>query len=210
MRYQIHLRVPRRVHVPAIRLYWNVVFEQIAGLGAPVDASPSLFLLTSQPAIHLPGADGQQLPLDFRPHREPPTDPRHPLRQERLQAHRPGIAGGLPDGGQHLQRLLAVAHSAPSPTRRWMLLRPWSIQQTNGVLPVVIRVGAEFVQNHSLGFSPRRSISTVDRSQVLPPPFVSQPRVLLFSVLVGLHSKWRDVTPFGYILRGAIREFDGK
>jgi hypothetical protein len=29
-------------------------------------------------------------------------------------------------------------------------------------------------------------------------------RGLLFAVLVGLHFKWRDVVPFGYILHGAI------
>jgi hypothetical protein len=32
--------------------------------------------------------------------------------------------------------------------------------------------------------------------------------VSFFSVLVGLHLKWRDVVPFGYILHGAIRFLD--
>src|SRR3990170_5385122 len=40
---------------------------------------------------------------------------------------------------------------------------------------------------------------------VLPSPLVPQPIPPPFSVLVGLHLKWRDVAPFGYILRGAIR-----
>ena len=30
-------------------------------------------------------------------------------------------------------------------------------------------------------------------------------RGFLFAVLIGLHSKWRDVVSFGYILDGAIR-----
>jgi len=36
---------------------------------------------------------------------------------------------------------------------------------------------------------------------------MSQPD-LLKSFLVGLHLKWRDVSIFGYILRGAIRPID--
>src|SRR5215470_13063486 len=191
MRYQIHFGEPRSVHVPAIGLHRNVVFEQIAWLSAPVNASPSPVLLGRQSPVHLSRTDGQSLSRDFRPQSEASADPRHPLRQERLQPHGPGIACGLPDLRQHPQSLSAIAPSALPSTWRRVLFRPRPIQQTNGILPVVIRIGAEFVQNHFLGLPPSRSIAAINRSQILPPPLVAQPNLL------------KNASWLGYILNGA-------
>jgi hypothetical protein len=46
--------------------------------------------------------------------------------------------------------------------------------------------------------------SWIARSYSHPSPLVAQPD-LLKSLFVELPAKWRDVTPFGYILDGAIR-----
>src|SRR6266702_1435100 len=68
MRNQIHFRETRSRHVPAIGLHRNVVLEQIARLGAPVNPPSPLRLLRFQPAVHLPRTDLQQLLCDLRPH----------------------------------------------------------------------------------------------------------------------------------------------
>src|SRR5260370_326612 len=75
----------------------------------------------------------------------------------------------------------------------------------NVVLEVIARVGAKLAQDHLLGLSSCFPIALINGPQILPSPLVSQPRGLLFPVLVGLHLKWLDVAPFGYILHGAIR-----
>ena len=67
MRKQISFREARSLHIPAVGLHRNVVFEQIAGLGAPVEAPSPLRLVRLQPPVHLPRTDLQQLPLDLRP-----------------------------------------------------------------------------------------------------------------------------------------------
>src|SRR5215472_806691 len=111
--------------------------------------------------------------------------------EERLQPYRPGIACGLPDLRQHRQGLPAVAVSPSPPTLRRTLFRPQPIQQTDGVFPVVIRVGTEFAQNHFLGLPRSRPIAAINRSQVLPPSLVAQPNLLQ-------NAFW-----LGYILNGA-------
>src|SRR5205809_493997 len=78
----------------------------------------------------------------------------------------------------------------------------------NVVLEQIARVGTELAQDHLLGLSSCFPIALINGPQILPSPLVSQPRSLLFSVLVGLHLKWRDVVPFGYILDGSIRLLD--
>src|SRR5215469_5828808 len=89
-----------------------------------------------------------------------------------------------------------------------MLLGRRSTQQADGVLPVVPGVLAKFIQDHLLGLSTRLLVALMNRPQILNSPLAPQPGGLLFSVLVGLHSKWRAVVPFGYILGGAIRRVD--
>ena len=88
-----------------------------------------------------------------------------------------------------------------------LLFRARPVPQPDGVLPVLARVGTKFAQNHVLALASRRPLALLNRPQILPfrlstqrPPFVP-----LVRFRVGLHLKWRDVAPFGYILRGAIR-----
>src|SRR3990170_6328274 len=202
---QVHLREPWNLHIPAIGLHRNVMLQQIARLGPSVDAPPALPLLGLQPAVDLPRADLQQLLLDLRPHSVALANPRHPHRQQRLQPHRPGIAGRLPYGGQKGQRFPAVTQPPPPLPPCAAILGPRPVQQTDGVFPVIACVGTKLTQNHVLGLSSRRPIALINRPQVLPSPLIPQPTPPPSFDLVGLHLKWRDVAPFGYILRGAIR-----
>src|SRR5947209_7782186 len=66
MRDQVDLGETRSLHIPTIGLHRNVVLQQSARLGAPVDTSFPLALLRLQPAVDLPGTDAQQLFLHFR------------------------------------------------------------------------------------------------------------------------------------------------
>src|SRR5580693_3098197 len=207
MRDQVDFCETGTLHVPAIRLHWNVVLEQIARFGTPVDSPSLLRLGRFQPPVDLSRADFQQLFLDLPPQMKAFADPRHPRRQQRLQPHRPGIASCLPYRRQYSESFLVVAHPA-LPGRSASLLWPRPIQQTDRILPVVSSVRAKLAQNHFLALPSCRLVTLIDRSQILPLPLVSQPDLLKNCSLVGLHSKWRDVRTFGYILDGAIRILD--
>src|SRR3989442_1426118 len=82
---QVHFGEPWRGHLPAIRLHRDVVLEQMAGLGAAIDAPLPLGLLGPQSAIDLPGTDGQKLPLRRCAQPKPLSHPRHPDRQQRFR-----------------------------------------------------------------------------------------------------------------------------
>src|ERR1700688_11271 len=205
MRDQVDFRESGTVDIPAVGLHRNVVLEQIARFGASVDAPSPLRLLRFQPPVHLSRTDPEQLPLDLRPQIEALANPGHPHRQQGLQSHRPGIARRLPHGDDHRLGFPAVAQPPLSLRPPRPLLRPWLAQQPDRIFSVVAGVGTKLTQDHLLGLSSCRPVSFVNRPQILPSPSVSQPCALLFSVLVGLHPKWRDVVSFGYILDGAIR-----
>src|SRR5215467_4404688 len=108
MRNQIHLREAWRFYVPAVRLYWNVVLPQYSRLGAPIDFPLLLPLAALEAAVHLARAHGLQLLLQLRTQPVAFADPGHPIRQQRLQPHRPGIARRFPHRGQNRNHLLAV------------------------------------------------------------------------------------------------------
>ena len=73
-----HFREARTADIPTIGLHGNVVLEQVARLGTPVQASAPLGLLRFQPPVDLPRADFQQLPFDLQPQTESFADPGHP------------------------------------------------------------------------------------------------------------------------------------
>ena len=190
MRDQVHFRETRCLHVPAIGLHRNMVLEQIARLGASVDAPVPLRLGRLQPSVHLPCADLEQLLLAFRSQTKAFADPRHPPGQQRFQSHRPGVTRRFPHRRQHRQGLLAIAHPA-SPRSSASLLRPRSVQQTDRIFPVVPGVCAELAQNHFLALPSCVLIPLINRSQIFPSPFVSQPDLL------------KNALWLGYILNGA-------
>src|SRR6266851_1653000 len=55
MRNQIDLRESGPIHIPTVGLHRNVVFQQQAGLGAPVHPPLVLCLFRAQPSVDLPG-----------------------------------------------------------------------------------------------------------------------------------------------------------
>src|SRR5260370_16950876 len=96
MRNQIHFRETRSSDVPAVGLHRNVVLEQIARLGAPVNPPSPLRLLRLQPAVHLPRTDLQQLLFDLRPPPKTLADPPPPQPQPRLHPPHPALPSALP------------------------------------------------------------------------------------------------------------------
>src|SRR5580700_6904447 len=61
MRNQIDFREARRGYVPTVGLDGDVMLEQIARFGAPVNPPPLLVLLRGQSTVHLPRTDREQL-----------------------------------------------------------------------------------------------------------------------------------------------------
>src|SRR5579863_6970672 len=125
------------------------MLQQQPRLGPSVAPPLLLGLLGPQTAIHLPRADPQQLTLDFPAHPKTPANPRHPLRQQRLQPNRPG-RGSFPYLRQDRQRLRTIAVSAPPHNFLRPLPRTRPVQQPNRILAVATRVPAEFVQDRLL------------------------------------------------------------
>jgi hypothetical protein len=50
-------------------------------------------------------------------------------------------------------------------------------------------------------------VALINRPRILQSPLAPQPGGLLSLILVGLHSKWRDVIPFGYILNARYARY---
>src|SRR5262249_22555284 len=132
------------------------------------------------------------------------ANPRHPVRQQRLQPHRPGVACGFPHRGENRNHLLAVARLPPSwpPYPLFLRLRP--IQQSNRILAVVSRGQAELVQQPWPCFSFRPVVALIHHPEVFPLRFVPQthlPEIFVWSWVtsyvsrrppLGLHFAWRD------------------
>src|SRR6266446_6063725 len=193
MRDKVDFRETRRGHVPAVGLHRDVVLQQIAGLGAPVNPPPLLGLLGRQATVHLPRTDREQLFLDRGAYLEALADPLHPSWQQRFQPHRPGIPGRLPYAGQDGQEFVPIAQSPPPfpPSRS---LPGWpAIQNANGVFSVVPRGEAKFVQHHLFRLTICLLMPPIDGPEILPfslAPQVNPPQI---------------VSGSGYILDGAIR-----
>jgi len=81
---EVDLREAGGGHVPAIGLERDVVFEQTARLGAPVQPRADLAAVRGQAAIDLARADAQQLRLHRRPQVQPAPGPGQPQGQQRL------------------------------------------------------------------------------------------------------------------------------
>src|SRR5713226_5232059 len=174
MRDQIDFREAGRRYVPAVGLHRDVMLQQIARLGAPVNPPPLLRLLGYESTVHLPRTDREQLFLDPWAYLESLADPRHPDRQQRFQPHRPGIPGRLPDAGQDRQQFVPIAQPAP-PYRPIGSLPRWrAIQNANGVFSVVARGEAKFVQDHLLRLAICFVIPPIDGPEILPFPLAPQ------------------------------------
>src|SRR6266446_9190946 len=87
MRHQVDLAEPGRCHIPTIGLHRDVMLQQRAGLGAPVNTPFALALLRLQSPVDLPCTDAQQLFLHLRGHPVALANPGHPAGQQGLQPH---------------------------------------------------------------------------------------------------------------------------
>src|SRR3989454_11771155 len=164
----------------------------MAGLGAAIDAPLPLGLLGPQSAIHLPGTDGQKLPLRRCAQPKPLSHPRHPDRQQRLQPHRPRVTGRFPNGRQNGQCFLAIAQRTSPRPPNGLLSWGRTVQKPNRVFPVVAGVETEFVQDHMFYPVPRLAVTLIDGSQVLP-----------FRLMAHRNPPQKP-SELGYILNGAI------
>ena len=195
---------PGSSHVPALGLDRDLVLEQRPRLGLPVEPSLRPHLVGLEPTIDLPSADPQQLALEPRRDRQTLLQPRQPHRQQGLQPHRPRVVRRLPHEPQRLIDRLAVA-------------RPSQADAAEADSPAEARSGAS---PRTCGDSP---VTRHTSSRIRP--FSARPasryrghirhkyshracRPKLYPPLGGLHFKWLDVPPFGYILDGAIRVLD--
>jgi len=166
---QIDLPEAGFLHVPAAGLDGDMVLQQDTGLGASIETTAQGALVSRQAIVDGARADAEQLALHIRGEPETAADPGHPLRQQRLQAHRPGVICRDPDGFQDGQQLRRVAASARAARGRLLQLRRRAVQQPDGILAVVAAVGAELVQNAPLLAGSGWLISRVDSSQVIVP-----------------------------------------
>src|SRR2546430_2256866 len=178
MRHQVDLAEPWRSHIPTIGLHRDMMLQQSAGLGAPVNTPFPLALLRLQSPVDLPCTDAQQLFLYLRSHPLALATPGHPAGQQGLQPHRPGIARGFPDRRQDGEHLLAIARPASARPPLRLFSRRRSIQQTNRIFPVVSGVQAKFVQHHLLGFASSFTVTLVDSSEIFPLRLVPQSTLL--------------------------------
>src|SRR5208337_3918347 len=202
----VDLGKPRLGHVPTVGLHGNVVLQQRPRFGLPIQAPLTLALLPLQPPVDLPRTDTQQLPLRLRAGLVPAANPPHPVRQDRLQPHRPRIPRRFPYRRQqrhHRRTVMGLSSPCPSllTLPRW---RP--VQQPNRVLPVITRGQTEFIQDPSLGLAFGFAVAPIYHPQVFPPRRVSHFNPPHSCSEVGLHLKWLDGLPFGNIMHGSIRE----
>src|ERR1700691_4277653 len=185
MRHQVDLAEPSRRHVPTVGLHRDVMLQQRARLGASVDTPFPLALSRPQAPIDLPSTDAQKLLLHRRGHSVALANPGHPVRQQGLQSHRPGISRSFPNRRQHREHLRAIARSAFTPPSLRLLSGGSSVQKTNRVFPVVAGVQTKFVQHHLLRFPPRLVVTLIHCTEIFPLRLLSQSTLLKFSVESG-------------------------
>ena len=114
MRHQVDLGEAGLLHIPAVGLQRNLVFQQRAGLRAAILPSAQLVLVRAKAPIDLARTDPADLRLDRLGQAHVPPRPRQPEGQERFQPDRPRIAGGRPDRTQDRHHLRAVLHPRPA------------------------------------------------------------------------------------------------
>src|ERR1700694_4943259 len=178
MRHQVDLAEPGIAPIPTVGLHRNGVLQQCARLGAPVNTPFALALLRLPSPVDLPSTDAQQLFLPLRRHPVALANPGHPVGQQCLPPHRPGISRGFPDRRQDGEHSLAIARPPSARPPRRLFSRGRSIQKPNRILPVVTRVQAKFVQHQLLRFPPSFAVTFVDGPEIFPLRLVPQSALL--------------------------------
>ncbi len=147
MRDKVYLQVAWNGNIPVVRPDGDLVFEQGARFGMPVQTLLRLEFLGLQKAVHLARANLQELGLHFgsqAPHAL--AGPGKPLGQQRLQPKGPGITRGPPDCGEttHHHRAVGGPTAARNTAGDRRIAR--TPQKANRVLAMVPRVLTELVK----------------------------------------------------------------
>jgi len=158
------------------------VLEQGPGLGAAVEALLELPLVRGQAAIHLAGADREEVALDGAGELQAAPGPRQPEREQCLEAYGPRIAGCLPDHPERLNDGQPVRGGAPTPGAGVVVARGGPVQQAHGMLPVIAGDPAALIQDPALLRARRLPIAAMNRLEVLPSRVRSHDVTLLGAV----------------------------
>jgi hypothetical protein len=152
--HRVDLGEPEGRDVPVIGLDGDLVLQQGPGLGRAMQAAAALSLARPQAPIDLSRTDLEHLALELRGQDHALPQPGQPQGKQSLQAHRPGIAGGLADEGQGLDDLRRVRRATSSSGPR-MQGRASLAQQPDRVLAMVAAHPTELVEDLPLFFRSR-------------------------------------------------------
>ena len=175
------------------------LLEQRAGLGSSVETMAHALLTLFEPTVDLARADVEHAPLGRRRRPEAFSYPRHPQGQQGLQPHRARIAGRLPDRTQDGDHSGAVGRRTAPPARAFPPgVGCRSVQQTDGVFPVITRVATKFVQDHLLLLELCSTVTRVNHLEIFPsrlpihgnPPAESSREGYIKNGATGYISKW--------------------
>jgi hypothetical protein len=146
MRNQINLHIARLRDLPVLRPNRNVVLEQGARLSATVETFLEFGLVRLQPPIDLPCAHGHEKLFLVTRELEVLVDPRPPDREQGFEAHRPRIAGDLPDSLKHADDFGIVGSAAVRAVTWVRLIGQGLIQFADGMFAVIAADVAHLVE----------------------------------------------------------------
>jgi hypothetical protein len=151
VRHGVQLQVARIHLLPRLALDGDLMTEQSSRFGPAIQPLPHVPFLGAQITVDRPSADSQDLGLLKRGQGIAAADPRHPKLQDDLQTDRPRIIGLFPDLLDHGHNVFGVvAFPSPRDFRKCRLGIPHLVELDDGVLTVITRHGAQFVQDLSL------------------------------------------------------------
>ena len=192
VRDQIDLGKARGLDVPGVGFDRDVMFEQGAGFGVPVEVFFELTLFGPQASVDGGRTDLEQLLLGLGREREALDCPWQPQRQEGFEARRARIACGLPDRRQSPDHFGSVGGASALGSSGSGFLWSWTVEQPNGVFAVVAANLTELVENarsQSLGCF---SVTEINRFEVIPFGLSTHENVTLPGC-------WLSPTSVGYI-----------
>ncbi len=182
--HQVHLGEAGLGDVPVIGLARNVVLQQRAGFGAPIQPSADRALVGRQQAIDLARADGAHLRFGGGRHREAAAGPRQPRRQQGLQAAGPRIARRDPDRPECPHPRGVIARGS-APTRAPRGPHGWPPPGPNDRLPMVARHRHRLCEHAPLLRPRGPHVPVPHRRQILRPRLWSHAGALLWHTRLG-------------------------
>ena len=121
-----------------------MVLKQGPGFGAAVAAALEGAFAAAEGPVHGARTHGPQLPSEGGGDRHPTHGPGQPQREEGFEAHRPGVAGGLPD---RREERLHVGLILPGSAALGGAAPRGGVEGPDGRLPIVVGGGAKLVED---------------------------------------------------------------